>query len=546
MPLAINRHPVYAQFVVRGEMDQPLHARQWYERPGRKDGKSESWCYTDKLSYSLGEVIQLHAISTAGTVDVTVISEFPEAGSVAHFSSNSVSWEDTPDDASVRGCCWPVILEIPVKKDWRPGVYKIRVHCEQDDSEVFHLIVIRPGHSKRNGRFLLVTSDTSWNAYNDWGGSNHYEGIIDSESSSFSPILSNQRPLTQGMISLPKHAPRTLQRRGIACGANSLYPHMDWAWENGYSKKYASAGWATYEKPFLTWANQNGYSFDVITQQDLHFQPELLEGYSCVIMVGHDEYWSWQMRDAVDHYVEQGGNIARFAGNFMWQIRLENQGRTQVCHKYSAMENDPVLNTVEECLLTTCWEDSRVGRPGHATFGLDASAGIYAGWGGLAAKGPGGFTLYRPEHWAFEGCRLGYGDVLGGECPIFGYEVDGLAYTIKEGLPYPVSSPLLPNDLEILGLGLARLIEDDFAQDKHELFVGDADARFIAKLRFDNEHKESLKKANRGSGMMVNFTKGRGEIFHAGTTEWVAGLIYNDVDVVQVTKNVLNKFLNLN
>jgi len=543
MPLTVNRHPVHAQFVVRGKMDQPMHARQWYESPGRLDGKHETWCYTDRLSYAVDDVIQLRAISTADSVEVAVEAEFGGKKTVANFPSVPVGWQETPDDASTRGCGWPTVLEISPAKDWQPGVYKIKVRPKESESEVFHLIVLRPEKKKQTGGFLLVTTDASWNAYNDWGGSNHYEGIINPDQNLFSPILSNQRPLTQGMISLPDTAPRTLQRRTGRPDANYLYPHMHWAWNNGYSKKYASTGWASYEKPFLAWADQNGYCFDVITQQDLHFRPQLLQGYSCLVFVGHDEYWSWQMRDAIDEYIETGGNVARFAGNFMWQIRLQDQGQTQVCYKYLASENDPVRGSAEENLLTTSWEDPRVGRPGHSTFGLDASAGIYAGWGGLAANGAGGFTLYRPNHWAFDGCHLGYGDVLGRDCPIFGYEVDGLEYTIEDGLPYPVLSSSLPEDLEILGMGLARLNEDAFGYDQTELFVANTDAAFIANLRFANTSKESLESVNRGSGMMVSFTRGKGQVFHAGTTEWVAGLIYKDPNVERVTKNVLNKFI---
>ena len=43
--------------------------------------------------------------------------------------------------------------------------------------------------------------------------------------------------------------------------------------------------------------------------------------------------------------------------------------------------------------------------------------------------------------------------------------------------------------------------------------------------------------------MIVHFRKGKGEVFHAGTTEWIAGLIYHDPAVEQVTKNVLDRFL---
>ena len=119
------------------------------------------------------------------------------------------------------------------------------------------------------------------------------------------------------------------------------YPHMEWAFATGHSKKYASSGWASYDSHFFRWAERAGYAVDLASQHDLHFAPEILDGYDCVVFVGHDEYWTWEMRDAVDAYVERGGHAARFAGNFMWQTRLEDEGRRQVCYKYRARAEDP-------------------------------------------------------------------------------------------------------------------------------------------------------------------------------------------------------------
>ena len=81
------------------------------------------------------------------------------------------------------------------------------------------------------------------------------------------------------------------------------YPYMEWAYAYGYSKKYASAGWASYERHFVCWAEEQGYQFDMATLRDLDADPNLLDGYECAVFVGHDEYWSTPMRDAVDAWV---------------------------------------------------------------------------------------------------------------------------------------------------------------------------------------------------------------------------------------------------
>lgn len=51
------------------------------------------------------------------------------------------------------------------------------------------------------------------------------------------------------------------------------------------------------------------------------------------------EYWSWEMRDAVDTFTAAGGMVARLAGNFFWQVRFEDDGATQVCYKYAALKD---------------------------------------------------------------------------------------------------------------------------------------------------------------------------------------------------------------
>jgi hypothetical protein len=42
---------------------------------------------------------------------------------------------------------------------------------------------------------------------------------------------------------------------------------------------------------------------------------------------------------------------------------------------------------------------------------------------------------------------------------------------------------------------------------------------------------------------VVSFERGKGEVFCAGTCEWVNGLIEKDFYVERITRNVLNRFL---
>ena len=50
------------------------------------------------------------------------------------------------------------------------------------------------------------------------------------------------------------------------------------------------------------------------------------------------------------------------------QVRFEDDGATQVCYKYSALQDDPVVGTDQEHTLTFLWEAAEIGRVGANTF----------------------------------------------------------------------------------------------------------------------------------------------------------------------------------
>ncbi|MFX8883495.1 N,N-dimethylformamidase beta subunit family domain-containing protein, partial [Acinetobacter baumannii] len=72
-----------------------------------------------------------------------------------------------------------------------------------------HFFVVTPNDpAPARDRFLLILPTSTWLAYNDWGGSNSYDGIDGPDGNKFSPVLSFQRPWTRGLVWLPPGAPR--------------------------------------------------------------------------------------------------------------------------------------------------------------------------------------------------------------------------------------------------------------------------------------------------------------------------------------------------
>lgn len=512
--------------------------RGWLsERPSDDPTTPEIWCYTNRLSYSVFDRLDIHVHTTARRFSLRVFRDSVVSRTVLARSGLPGTQQDTPHDAYAVGCGWATSLSTTIPEDWEPGVYVVTVDAVKDGIHVDadHCFVLRPPTDSMNRLALLLTTSTMV-AYNDWGGANAYHGIGDDPKVEVaSPILAIQRPIARGMVRKPESAPRESNAFTPPPFWKPKYESYQWARENGFSRHHANAFWATFERPFSLWAESSGYSFDVLTQHDIHVDPKALTPYACLMIAGHDEYWSWEMRDALDEFVEGGGNLARFAGNFMWQVRIEGDGERQVCYKLP--EADPLNGTASEHLVTTLWDHPIVGRPAVDSMGLSGMGGIYARYGAATPRSPGGYTVYRPDHWAFSGTDLYYGDQLGGP-PSFiaAYEVDGIEYTFEKGLPFPAATSGAPADLEILAMAPAVLGEEDRWGATVPL-GGPIDELEALSQELWGESRRY------GAGMMATFSRGRGSVFNAGTTEWVRGLISKDFFVERVTQTVLNRFL---
>ena len=289
------------------------------------------------------------------------------------------------------------------------------------------------------------------------------------------------------------------------------------------------------------WAEQAGYEFDYLTQHDLHAEADCLDGYTCVAIVGHDEYWTWEMRDRIDAFVDRGGGLAHFAGNFQWQVRLSEDLGRQFCYRVPA--RDPEAAAAPH-LATTVWDHRDIGRPGAATMGLTGLGGTYSRYGVAAPRSSGGFTIYRPDHWAFAGTDLYYGDLLGGAptC-LAAFEMDSVDYIMQHGLPFPTHEDGAPATLEILAVAPAVRGEIDRFGGTAPLNGPMAEAETMLAAIGDKLPDCVVKAEGRGAGMIASFTRGRGAVFNGGSTEWPHPLERRDPFVERIVGNVLDRFI---
>lgn len=482
----------------------------------------EAYCWPP--SVAPGDPVGLHVSTDAPAFDVELARDGATREVVWGAKGVRGTEHPIPEDAAANGCGWPPALEIPAGAGRRSGYYAVTVTAGAERADAF--VVVRPDTTER-APILLVLSTATWNAYNDWGGPCLYTGAT---------RVSFERPMARGFLVKPEPAGRKMQ----AIPDREAGGYFAWARPLGLSDWSGGAGWFQYERPFLRWAEANGFSVDVAISQDLEQHPHVVDDHRLYLSVGHDEYWSWGMRDALDGFVAEGGNAAIFSGNTcFWQVRFGEDHRTMTCFKYRADE-DPVVGTADERFLSGVWSDRRVGRPETSTIGLTFTRGGYSRYGLGVPRGSGAYTVWRPGHWTLAGTGLRYGDELGRADAIVAYEVDGCEVATADGLPSPTGADGAPEGLEILATAPARLWTREEQPSRYADEPGELEHAAAAVFGAGWEgHVQQL--ANNHACMAVFRRPGGGTVFNAGVTDWTFGLQGHDPDVERVTSNVLTE-----
>lgn len=499
--------------------------------------------YLGRLSYAPGDEATLHVCSRADRYDVEIHRWGATREPVWSAAGLAGSIPPTPVGADSHGCAWPVSLRIPVDARWRSGFHHVTLTARgetadrEPDRAVGHAgFVVRAGAER--AQVLLVLATNTYHAYNTWGGCSLYTG---------GHRVSFERPFGRGMIMRPdterddrKARPRY---RGEAPDVDGLV-YQEYRGAHGYPGYMGSAGWFTYERRFVEWAEREGIELDVAVSSDLERDPSVVDGYDLVLGVGHDEYWSAGQRATIERHIAGGGNYASLSGNTMfWQVRLEDGGRALTCHKYGAHLRDPVVGTDEQASMTGMWADPLVGRPETGVLGAGSAWGLYNRFGQATPRGSGAFTVYRDRHWLFEGTGLRYGDLLGADHGVVGYETVGCRLTFDDHqLPVAAGGDGTPPEMEVVAftpssnLALGEYPRSIAALDDQ------GDLEFVAERLFGRVDDDTLARCRHGNAVMLTcrpFGAAGGEVVTIGSTDWVFGL--DDPQVARVTRNVIDR-----
>lgn len=337
-----------------------------------------------------------------------------------------------------EGFDWPVAVSFNVPSTWPPGLYRLAYLT--DDVLTF---VVRSAVPGAISKVLLQVSFLTPTAYNSAGGKSFYGFNSGGESSRASKV-SFDRP-----------------------GGTPI-----------------SSGW---EAKLIHWLETEEIAIEYCSSIDLHTMPSLLANYECLVIAGHDEYWTKPMRDQAEQFVANGGNMIVLSGNTCYRaVRLEQAHRLVVFHKYAG--NDPNLNADE---TTVAWAEPPQSRPQNSLLGVGFTEGAYDGPASA-------YKIRFPSHWAFNGVEATV------TSSFMNYETDAAAYVEEpEGYPRVTGDDNTPLTLTVLASADLRL------------WYGKP-----------------------GQATMSIYSR-NGTVFNAATTDWL-NVLGTDPVVTEVTRNVFN------
>ena len=363
--------------------------------------------FATDISVNRGETVRfkISTPSTAYRLDIYRMGYYQGNGArkVATVQPSAALPQTQPaclkDDTTRLLDCgnWAVSASWSVPASATSGIYFARA-VRTDTGGASHIVfVVRDDASTSD--VLVQTSDTTWQAYNSYGGD---------------------------FIEYPDYGyPTTRAFKG--------------SYNRPFYTRNSPGGLGAYnwlfhaEYPMVRWLEANGYDVSYSTGVDSDLRGGLIRNHKVFVSVGHDEYWSGQQRAHVEAARDAGVHLAFFSGNevyrkIRWESSIDGSGtpnRTMVCYKESNAEEkiDPLAT-----VWTGSWRDGRFSPPADGGRPENALTGTLFG---VVAVANDGIPLKVPEadgkmrFWrntAVASLTLGQTATLGER--ILGYEFD--------------------------------------------------------------------------------------------------------------------------
>ncbi|MGB6045106.1 MAG: N,N-dimethylformamidase beta subunit family domain-containing protein, partial [Pirellulales bacterium] len=231
-------------------------------------------------------------------------------------------------------CRWQVTHEFKIPEDAKSDVYVGRYEYAMDGKPYQYNVTfaVRRPASRPKAPILVLLSSSTWAAYN---------------SAAFPAAVRGLHVVgTNGRKSCHPQAPAYSCYRNHHHGQPTYYLGMNVPWPAAGPTVLYLAPQLRYSHLMRTelflhrwldglYGDHQGYDYDVVTDYDLHRDPDLLKGYKAIFINGHSEYWSAEAYTAVDRFLSRGGAAVGLSGNTMfWRTSFSEDGSVMECRKY--------------------------------------------------------------------------------------------------------------------------------------------------------------------------------------------------------------------
>ncbi len=277
----------------------------------------------------------------------------------------------------------------------------------------------------------------------------------------------------------------------------------------------------------LDWLERTGHDYDVVTDHLLHAEGgAALDGYSVVLTGSHPEYASRQLLDALEGYVDRGGNLMYLGGNGFYWVTSVDPAAPHIIEIRRGTAGTRVWDSAPgECYHSTTGEPGGLwrhrGRPPNRLVGVGFAAQ------GADDKAPGYRRVLPPDldsQWGFVFDGIAADEIIGGA---------GLLLGGAAGNEIDRADPSCgtPPETVVLATSTGH-------SDAYQLAIEDMPRALPGK---SGGTEQPLVRADI---TMTPHASG-GCVFSTGAITWLGALAYNRYDnsVAQMMRNVLARFL---
>ena len=281
--------------------------------------------YLSTLKVALGEKLLIF-VHSEFEYKIRVYLHGLDKNIVKEIASCKKSIQLINDPALVEfGLNWSPTTELSIDEQYKPGLYSIEVIDAQGQTFSSPFIV----ESKINkSKMLLAVNDTTWTAYNVWGGRSKYRnfilagdakvglkrklfGLFKKISINFylkQYIIMLIHRFFWGRIIIPsewENLPLSNLRPLSCCSMSDDTPFIP------FNNHLAPLEWR-----MIAWLERCGFQFDIVACSTL--ESKSLNGYKVIIFSGHAEYWSKQMyKNVLNSHKKHSLWIINSSGNTM-------------------------------------------------------------------------------------------------------------------------------------------------------------------------------------------------------------------------------------